>query len=1101
MNNEVTFTVKILSEGDGNLKIISTDAKEAAQSIDAISESTKRFSGRLLDINQSMMAVQNVMMGIQQLTGQIKAMTDAYANQETQELKLGTIMKQRMDASEQDIASVKKFTAEQQKLGVVGDEVQLAGTQQIATFVNQKSSLEALIPAMNNLLVQRYGLNASEEEAIEIGNLMGKAMQGQTTMLQRVGITFTESQAKIIRFGNEQQRAAMLAQVITDNVGDMNQAFAKTDAGQAKQMSNAFGDIKENVGRALSKLEPFLQGLSELGMSTFAIISIVKGIQGIATAFNIAAFATARDRIATLLDSQAKALLSAANITATGSVTGLRIAMAALDATMTFGVTLAIQALIGFISKLTGATKAETEAEEKANAASEKAKQRREQEGWAISQSRAELELTTMQLKNFKGSKEKEMQMVQQCNAKYGEAMGVYQSVAEWYKVLTANSGIYCQQLVNEARIREEANQAARVQEKLDLLKSGKSTPKYRHDTLDNEVQVVNPEYTKDVTNYTNALTTLNANIKNHMAENSRLTEQMRNHIDQANYTKMSYDTLGKAIDAQKAKVEGLIGVNDKEAAKEASVLKQMEKRQSMLSKEYGLSGNSVKSSSPNKEKYDGSHLAANAKSYKELSNNIEYYQNALEATDASHRKTIKRLTELISKTKESQRAIKDLEVEYATPTAPKTLEEYDAAISRQEDLRKRATINDIGNIDKEIEHLKNLRSVLEGGSAPIKTAGEVKNYAEMDAAIGRWQAKLQSANAELRPAIAQEIRQLNDLREKWEQIDNEASRPAEADKLNTLKALDSAITYITQQMQTANASEIAELQKELNLYQRKRDMLRDVSGLYLYDESGLSGLSGLSGKELTIRLREIGIEGIEKKVQGLKKLLANVNQGGNEGNEIKKQIAQWARYESTLKKSQITFKGTWSNIKGIGDGIKGLTTALKSNGSAWDKMTGIVDAGIAIFEGISSLIQIIKVLTAATATEQATEAATEAASNAVLTKSVSALAAAKIFASYAPTALLGGTALAVKDIALMKTTISAMALANGGVLYGPTMALMGEYPGASSNPEVVAPLDKLKSLLGDSGGGHLTVELKSKLRGRDIVLSSKREIYRRSRS
>lgn len=42
-------------------------------------------------------------------------------------------------------------------------------------------------------------------------------------------------------------------------------------------------------------------------------------------------------------------------------------------------------------------------------------------------------------------------------------------------------------------------------------------------------------------------------------------------------------------------------------------------------------------------------------------------------------------------------------------------------------------------------------------------------------------------------------------------------------------------------------------------------------------------------------------------------------------------------------------------------------------------------------------------------------------------------------------------------------------AFANGGIISGPTLGLMGEYSGAKTNPEVVAPLNKLKSMLGDS--------------------------------
>ncbi|MCG7502381.1 tape measure protein [Tenacibaculum sp. Mcav3-52] len=55
---------------------------------------------------------------------------------------------------------------------------------------------------------------------------------------------------------------------------------------------------------------------------------------------------------------------------------------------------------------------------------------------------------------------------------------------------------------------------------------------------------------------------------------------------------------------------------------------------------------------------------------------------------------------------------------------------------------------------------------------------------------------------------------------------------------------------------------------------------------------------------------------------------------------------------------------------------------------------------------------------------------------------------------------------------------------ANGGIVYGPTNALIGEYAGASSNPEVVAPLSKLKELITPASqnlqislGGELTAD------------------------
>jgi hypothetical protein len=60
---------------------------------------------------------------------------------------------------------------------------------------------------------------------------------------------------------------------------------------------------------------------------------------------------------------------------------------------------------------------------------------------------------------------------------------------------------------------------------------------------------------------------------------------------------------------------------------------------------------------------------------------------------------------------------------------------------------------------------------------------------------------------------------------------------------------------------------------------------------------------------------------------------------------------------------------------------------------------------------------------------------------------------------------------------------------AEGGIISGPTIGMVGEYAGARTNPEVIAPLDKLQGMLGDSG----KVMVEGVIRGEDIVLSSER--------
>jgi hypothetical protein len=59
-----------------------------------------------------------------------------------------------------------------------------------------------------------------------------------------------------------------------------------------------------------------------------------------------------------------------------------------------------------------------------------------------------------------------------------------------------------------------------------------------------------------------------------------------------------------------------------------------------------------------------------------------------------------------------------------------------------------------------------------------------------------------------------------------------------------------------------------------------------------------------------------------------------------------------------------------------------------------------------------------------------------------------------------------------------------------GGIVSGPTNALIGEYPGAKNNPEVVAPLDKLSGIIaGSIGGGDMGGQLSARISGNDLVI------------
>lgn len=180
-----------------------------------------------------------------------KKLLDLNQTQESAERKLIEIYKTRMGVNKEAAKSTMELASAIQKQGVIGDEVTLTGAQQLATYAKMPATVNKLLPAMDNLLVQQKGYNATADDAKNIANLFGKAMMGQTGALKRVGISFDEEQEKVLKYGTEEEKAAMLAEVVTQNVGNMNKVFAQTDEGKMQQVKNSLGDFGERLGHVL----------------------------------------------------------------------------------------------------------------------------------------------------------------------------------------------------------------------------------------------------------------------------------------------------------------------------------------------------------------------------------------------------------------------------------------------------------------------------------------------------------------------------------------------------------------------------------------------------------------------------------------------------------------------------------------------------------------------------------------------------------------------------------------------------------------------------------------------------------------------------------
>ena len=471
MAKEIKFNIKLLIDGKEQLVTASTSVKELRDNLDAAKSSAAKFREKMITVNQTVVALQNASSAINGLRDTMAGLTASYNAVQQANTQLTTVMRQRMDATEEDIKKVNEVIGAQSKLGVIGGTIQKTGAQQIATFLKEKGTLEQLIPAMNDLLAQQKGLNATQEDARSVANLMGKAMTGQTSALRRVGITFSKAQENIMKYGTEQQRAAMLAQIITDNVGHMNAQLGKTDAGQLKQAEMLFAAIKVQIGELVSKWLPKITFAAQALTIVNSMISLGNSIKG--ATMVIANFGITTKAVnAVCIGFRASVVgltavtrvMQAAFTGATIGATTLKVAIKSL--LISTGVGVAVWALTEAISylanssdKAAGSTKQLTAEEEAAQAA-------RQQEAQQRAEISAAIDINIAKLKAFKGSKEEEKKLVGEMNNTYGDAMGYYSTVAQWYTALVGNSKAYCNQMINEIRIRDLANKAADLQQK-----------------------------------------------------------------------------------------------------------------------------------------------------------------------------------------------------------------------------------------------------------------------------------------------------------------------------------------------------------------------------------------------------------------------------------------------------------------------------------------------------------------------------------------------------------------------------------------------------------------------------------------------------------
>lgn len=1017
-------TVKINLDAQDNaskhIKNVSGEISNLDKKLEQVAQRSRRTNRQLQKIGDAtfISAINSAQQSINSLSACVNDLSNAYKIQVQAETQLGEVMRQRMNATDADIDSIKRLASAQQELGVIGDEVQLAGAQQLATFLTQKSSIETLLPAMNNLLAQQKGLNASSTDAYTVANMMGKAMQGQVSALTRVGITMSETQKEALKMGTEEERAALLAEIITQNVGQMNAKLAQTDVGKQKQLENTLGDIKEKAGAVVQSFQPFVTFAAMASTAIGGITTLAMSVAGAAkqyAAWCLRVWDSTKALVTNITTTKASAV---ANDVLSKSFTVLkavgvgcfRAIKVALISTGIGAIIWGIGEAVGFLVDKFGDAKDavdQTATAVKRLSAAEEAANAAEEEGNRVrAEVSAQLTIDIAKLKDFNGSKADELKMCNELNSKYGETLGYYYSVAQWYDKLTKYSALYCEQMVLEAQARSLANSVAEIR---------------------NQRSQLNSDYAYQPENY------------------KRYGIQARKN----DYNDTEVFIPAGATLSEKGKIK------------------------------YG------------KDSVPATGMWVRA---------VDYNPSIDLGSDSTSINELKKWSRWIVGD------VRDMSLSKGT-----TYEEY-AVEERFNSIIKRIADNS--------KRLAEIRK--NSGPAPTVTPRvtpttttiekELTEYQKINERLDQIKEKALTADETEKAALIAEATKLNkrkaEIQAIWATIDDAGkepevkdTKPLAVEKIETFEQLENAERYWSDLFKKANKDERAEISKTIEALKEKRELMEsentpaatpDIapedplkSVRELYDR-----LTSLSGKPYTIEIKGIGFQGLQNAINEIDKALPTLSGDARKAAEAMRK--EFVRAQRATYDYAGGVKNLWGGTKSLVSGMTSLRETLTGNTSGWEKTSAAIDYAFSAFESISQIVStfttilnlldgVRKATTATTLASSAAEVGAMASTTAAATTDANAQlldASAKTMNAHSWMPFVGIALGAAAVAAMIATMLSVPKFAKGGIAYGPTLGLFGEYSGASTNPEVVAPLDRLQALLNVNTGDN-SVEFK----------------------
>lgn len=833
--------------------------------------------------------------------------------------------------------------------------------------------------------VKAYAASSGMLEQEIYGKLFGSAesLRAMGPLVGNLSAKFTENVA-----------------AMADSAGVMDEAFDQMNQGGdavSQRVKNWAADTFEFATSFLNSVKPYTNGFAVL-LSYAADIAIVcQGVKALGLAQKVLAL---RTKATNLVFSVAGAIsrkyaigmemMALSTKGATRSTIALKVALRGL--LIASGIGIVIWALSEAYDALSSSADDATDATGRHSAADDAYERAATDATLAIDK----------EIKNLKGlmdAHKDTTDAVQHLNDAYGEVFDNFKTAAEWYDTLISKGKTYARQQgliakintlnseIVSATVRKEA--ADKEMERL------KSSGDDRHLGVDTdwlkERGPANPIWQASFMGPVNALLIgmhrgkigkiETDDYKRAREQSEKSAQELKDlqvqmvvaqtHLEEVtaelggnngpakvDVNKMTWNQTDTALSKV---IEDLKNTIDPK--KQAELLKEknkLEARKKALDKALGLDKN-TKAGKTNKRK-----IVADPTTEAELRTNISLTNEKLTGQD---NKEQRQLLENIRLWKEKLATIERARAEAERPSKLDSEDAFDREIAYWREYQSLAMQNERPALDKKISDLEKAKKEFVAASHQAISAEQVSSFEELETEINYYTERRDAARDDAARSAAQtKLNEYEKIRETWQTLLDGLDSPGPVETLDTLGKIEKAINYVDAKIQKASANELAALERQKNAYEAKRRaMMRTVELTDMRDET--DRIDGLWGKSRRREISAIGYDGLTDKISELRRQLDDVKNPVTD--EQRRDIESLIETYETWRRESIDTWGSlrqgYGEIKNVGNAITGITDAIDGNGNAWEKLTGIVDGFLQLFDGIKAIVGIINLMTAAT--------------------------------------------------------------------------------------------------------------------------------------